>query len=85
MCGDCEARLSQHCPCEPAPAEAPKCDTCGDNAVSGDECVYANGNFYHVDCLSEMGTSELLEALGYQPFTYPQCPDADHDTEVDGI
>ena len=39
------------------------CKDCGEGIVSGDEFAEIDGDYYHVECLENMTTRELLALL----------------------
>lgn len=64
MCRYC---LTSPCPagCPNADEIEPKetCKYCGEGLLKEEAYVDINGECYHVDCLEEMSTRELLELL----------------------
>ena len=41
------------------------CAECKDAIYEGEECVEIGGQWYHLDCLEDLGVRDLLERLGY--------------------
>ena len=62
MCNECH-----HSPCHPRCPNAPEpppvhvCAYCDESVLVGDEFVEIDGSYYHLDCVSDMGTKELLK------------------------
>lgn len=53
----CDAR----CPNAPAPPAVYTCKDCGEDIVPGDEFAEIDGEYYHIECLEDMTTRELLK------------------------
>lgn len=61
----CDAR----CPNAPEPPAVHICKDCGENIVPGDECAEIDGSYYHIECLENMTTRELLALFDVFPET----------------
>lgn len=57
------------CPNAEEPPVVTKCATCGRSIFEGEEMVEINGESYHVECLENITTRELLELFGCYTFT----------------
>lgn len=66
------------CPNAPDPPAVYACDDCGEGIVPGDEYAEIDGRYYHLDCLENMSTRELLELVGVDTRT------AEEDDGYDG-
>lgn len=42
------------------------CEVCGEYIREGDEVAYGDGCYYHIECLENMSTRELLTTLGLE-------------------
>lgn len=64
----CEYCLTSPCPAGCPNADEPEpthlCKHCRDGIFCEDEFVEIEGLCYHIDCIKDMGTRELLELLG---------------------
>lgn len=49
------------------------CDSCREDIVEGDEYCEIDGFKFHLDCLSDMTTKELLEFVGVPVMTASVC------------
>ena len=64
MCSVClRSPCDPRCPNAPEPPSVHTCKDCGEGIVSGDEFAEINGEYYHIECLENMTTRELLALL----------------------
>lgn len=40
------------------------CEVCGEYIREGDEVVYGDGCYYHIECLENLSTRQVLAELG---------------------
>lgn len=67
MCKLCMSYpCDNRCPNAPEPKAVEHCAYCKDGIFEGEEMVEIDGRFYHVDCIAEMSTTELLNILGLE-------------------
>lgn len=52
------------CPNAPKPKHIYTCKCCGEGIVEGEEFVRIDGEFYHLECLEDVGVKECLELVG---------------------
>lgn len=57
------------CPNSAEPPIVAQCATCGHSIYQGEEITEINSALYHVECLENLTTRELLELLGC--YTFP--------------
>ncbi|HIZ55155.1 MAG TPA: DUF2175 domain-containing protein [Firmicutes bacterium] len=64
--------LCGHVPCHPRCPNAIhlhgiyRCTACKENIVDGDEFVYIDDSYYHLECLEAMRTKQVLKICGYE-------------------
>lgn len=54
------------CPNAPEPKHIYTCKCCGEGIVEGEEFAVIDEVFYHLECLENMGTKEVLELSGVE-------------------
>lgn len=70
MCSLCRVLpCDPRCPNAPEPLAVHTCKDCGEGIVPGDEFVEIDGEYYHLECLEDMTTRELLELFCVYPET----------------
>ncbi len=53
------------CPNAPEPPAVHTCKDCGEGIVPGDEFAEINGEYYHIECLENITTRELLAFVDF--------------------
>lgn len=67
MCEICQRMICpSNCPNAPEPEEVEHCEYCDEGIFEDEKMIEVNGKFYHLDCLDDMTTTELLELLGVE-------------------
>lgn len=65
MCAVClKSPCDSRCPNAPEPKAVFACSFCDEGILAGDEYAEIDGSHYHIDCLEDMGTRELLQMFG---------------------
>ena len=64
MCMECrQSPCDCRCPNAEPPEEIYICAECGLGIYEGEELIEIDGDYYHADCVEDMGFSRLLEIL----------------------
>lgn len=67
MCSECHMHpCHPSCPNAPEPKAIYRCKHCYEGICEGDEMVEIEGKHYHLECVEDMTTKELLVLLGYE-------------------
>lgn len=65
MCSECyQMPCHPRCPNAPEPTAVYTCKHCAEGITVGEEYTEIDGEYYHVECVSDMTTSELLILFG---------------------
>lgn len=70
MCSVChQSPCDARCPNAPLPKAMSTCPCCNEGIMLDEEYATIDGVEYHVDCLEEMTTRELLKMFDVDTFT----------------
>ena len=67
MCQECRCSpCLSRCPNAPEPKAIYDCGHCHEGIAEGDRCAEIKSKHYHLECLYDMGTADLLELCGIE-------------------
>lgn len=67
MCAIClKSPCDSRCPNAPEPPAVFTCASCDERITEGEEYAEIDGEHYHIGCLEDMSTRELLQLFGVE-------------------